>query len=201
MRSTRTRAAAIALTGALALTACGGDDDTTDDPTDATTAEPTGAATDADAAGEVTTVTAVNYAYPDAPAEVAAGTTIVLQNDSEDEVHEIIALRIDDDETRPLEELLQLPPEEQETLATFTGVALAPPGASSTALPAPPLTLTEPGRYLFACFIPTGAPPDEVMAAVQAFLEAGAPEDGGPEYPETGPPHVTQGMAAEVTVT
>jgi plastocyanin len=201
MRSRTRGLAAIALTGALVLTACGGDDDATDDPTDATTAEPTAAATETGAAGEATTVTAVNYAYPDAPAEVAAGTTIVLQNDSEDEVHEIIALRINDDETRPLEELLQLPPEEQETLVTFTGVALAPPGASSAALPAPPLTLTEPGRYLFACFIPTGAPPDEVMAAVQAFIEAGAPEDGEPEYPDTGPPHVAQGMAAEVTVT
>lgn len=128
-----------------------------------------------------------------------AGTTIRLQNDSEDEFHEIVALRIDDDETRPFEELMQLPAEEQESLALFTGVAIAPPGGDSGEVPAPPLVLEEPGRYMFACFIPTGAPPQEVMAALREFAASGATE-GAPDYPDTGPPHVTQGMGAEVIV-
>ncbi len=80
------------------------------------------------------------------------------------------------------------------------GVALAPPGGDSTEFPAPPLTLEQPGRYLFACLIPTDAPPDEVLQAARDFAESGATE-GAPAYPETGPPHVANGMFAEVEVT
>ena len=55
-------------------------------------------------------------------------------------------------------------------------------------------TLTEPGRYLVLCAIPTGADPGEYLAA------AAASEGGPPEGVAGGPPHFVNGMWAEVTV-
>ncbi len=197
----RARAAAIAATLALALGACGDDDAATEEPSDDATATATDEPTASEEPeGEVIQVTATDYAYAGLPDTIAAGTTVELQNDSEVEVHEILAFRVADGEDRSVADLMALDEAELMTLLELRGVALAPPGASSTALPAPPATIEQPGRYIFACMIPTDAPPDEVMAAVQAFIEAGAPEGGAPEYPETGPPHVVQGMFAEVTV-
>lgn len=200
----RRMAAAVAAT-ALLLAACGDDaaDDTpppadqeTDDPGDAGD-EPD----DGDNGDEAETITvgAFDYGYTDLPGEIAAGTTIVMRNDSDAEVHEILAFRLPDDEDRPIQDLMQLSEEELMPLLDMRGVALAPPGADSTALPVPPLTLEQPGRYVFLCIIPTNAPPDEVMAAVQAFVESGE-EEGAPDYPETGPPHFVNGMFAEVHV-
>lgn len=183
MRSSVSRTTAIVLAGALALAGCAEAD-----------ANP-------DEGGEVVTVGADDYAFPDLAAEYGVGTTFVLRNDSEVEVHEIMALRVDDDEPRPGGELLKMPPPELMGSVELAGVALAPPMADSASSPAPPLVVAEPGRYLFVCLIPTGAPPDEVMAAVQDFVEAGAPEGDAPDYPETGPPHAANGMFAEVTIT
>lgn len=151
-------------------------------------------------AAQATTVTAVDYAYQDVPEEVSAGTTVTLRNDSTGEAHEVIALRVADGEDRPAEELVQLPPEELLQVAEMRGVALAPPGEDSTAVPTPPLTLEQPGRYLFVCLLPVGAPPEDVLQAAEEFAQSGATE-GAPAYPETGPPHVTRGMFAEVEVT
>lgn len=195
-----------ALLGAatLALSACGGDDDESADTTDGAGQESPAADGDdstddgAAASGETTTVTAVDYAYEDLPETIEAGTTIQLQNESSGEVHEILAFRLPEGEDRPIQQLLQLPEDERPQLE-MVGVALAPPGSSSDEAPAPPLTLDEPGRYAFICGIPTDAPPDEVMQAVQDFIEGGG--SGEPDYPETGPPHFEQGMFAEVTVT
>jgi len=197
-RLTRGRrvAAAVAAT-ALLLAACG--DDAADDtppPAD----QETDAAGDNGDEGETIVVGAFDYGYTDLPSEIAAGTTIVMRNDSDAEVHEILAFRLPDDEDRPVQDLLQLPEPELMPLLEMRGVALAPPGADSTMAPTPPLVLEQPGRYVFLCIIPTDAPPDEVMAAVQAFVEAGAPEGEAPDYPETGPPHFVQGMFAEVHV-
>ena len=153
-----------------------------------------------EAGGEPLTVRGVDYRFVDLPSQIEAGTTVTLVNDSDQEVHEILAFRLNDDETRGLDELLQLPEEELMRAMELRGVALAPPGEDSTGLPVPPLTVEQPGRYVFACFIPTDAPPDEVMAAVAAFVESGETE-GAPAYPETGPPHAVNGMIAEVTVT
>ena len=54
-------------------------------------------------------------------------------------------------------------------------------------------TLTEPGRYLILCAIPTGVDP-------AVYLKAAAESAGGPPQVEGGPPHVVNGMFAEVTV-
>ena len=197
----RARAAAIAATLALALGACSDDDGAAEEPSDDATATATDSPTESEEPeGEVIQVTATDYAYAGLPATIAAGTTVEMQNDSEAEVHEILAFRVADGEDRSVADLMALDEADLMAVLELRGVALAPPGASSTALPAPPAVIEQPGRYIFACMIPTDAPPDEVMAAVAGFIEAGAPEDGAPEYPETGPPHVAQGMFAEVTV-
>lgn len=192
---------------ALALAACGdgdGDGDVADEVTPTETAQATddapGEPADDANEGQTLTVTAVDYSYQDLPDEIPAGTTITVDNQSEAEVHEVLALRIPDDEERTVEELLQLPEEELAQVVEVRGAALAPPGGLSADSPAPPLTLEQPGRYLFACLIPTDAPPDEVLEAAQEFVESGATE-GAPAYPETGPPHAANGMFAEVTVT
>ena len=53
--------------------------------------------------------------------------------------------------------------------------------------------LTEKGRYLVVCFIPTGADPAAYLQAVQSSSD-GPPDVAG------GPPHVTQGMYGAITV-
>jgi hypothetical protein len=55
-------------------------------------------------------------------------------------------------------------------------------------------TLTEPGRYVLMCFIPTGADPDEYLSA------AAASEGEAPTGVAGGPPHVVNGMYAELHV-
>jgi hypothetical protein len=187
------------LVAALGLAACGGDPDEGDDVAAPDT--PTASPTPDDAAGGDDTVPAgtvtivgVDYAFEDVPAEVPAGTELGFRNNSEEEVHELVLVRLPDVEERGIEELLQLSPEEQEELLGegLVGVSVAPPGADGTVVEGE-LVVDEPGRYLMVCFVPTGADPDEFMAA--------AAESEGPPEVEGGPPHVVQGMYAELTVT
>lgn len=139
------------------------------------------------------TVTAIDYGYVGLPDEVPAGTEIALVNDSEVEVHEFVAVRLDDDETRSVEDLVQLPPEELGALfAGVETVIIAPPGADGFAVEGDG-TLDTPGRYAIVCVIPTGADPDE-------YLEAAAAAEGGPPDVAGGPPHIAAGMFAEVVV-
>jgi hypothetical protein len=139
-------------------------------------------------------VTAIDYAYVDLPAEVAAGTEFRLVNDSEVEVHEFVAVRLDDDEERTVSELVQLPPAEfGGLLAGVETVIIAPPAADGTVVEGTGV-LDEPGRYAIVCVIPTGADPDE-------YLAAAAEAEGGPPEVDGGPPHIAEGMFAEVVVT
>ncbi len=162
---------------ALALTACGDDDDG-----------------GADEPG-VIVVDAVDFDFEDLPASVPAGTEITLTNSAPDELHEIVALRLPDDEERSGEELMALSPEEMGAL--FAGepamVILTPPGGDQIVAVGDG-TLSEPGRYLLLCAIPTGVDPD-------AYLEAAAASEGGPPQIEGGPPHFVHGMWAELEVT
>ncbi len=138
-------------------------------------------------------ITAIDYAYVDVPEQATAGATITLTNDSDKEVHEIIAIRLPDDEERPVSELVQLPQEEVEPLfAGLETVVVAPPTAEGFPVEGTG-ALTQPGRYALICLIPTGADPDEYLAAAEA-AEGGPPEVAG------GPPHIVQGMFAELTV-
>ena len=141
----------------------------------------------------VVEVTTEDFAYVGLPASVDAGTTIRITNDSQSELHEFVAIRLPDDETRSVEELMQLPPDE---LAAFfplvETVILAAPGEAGTAVEGTG-TLTEPGRYAIICAIPTGADPDE-------YLAAATESEGGPPDVAGGPPHIVHGMFAELTV-
>jgi hypothetical protein len=210
---------ALASTLALGLAACGDDDDDDDtsdvttgdtaaaDETTTTTGEATetsaagsdttaaGGTEDTAAAGEALVVTGVDYGFEGIPTEpVPVGTSVEFHNGSDAEAHEFVALRIPDDETRSVGELLQLP--EEELGALFAGepamVLLAGPGDNPPQITAVgDGTFTEAGRYAIICFIQVGADPEAVLSST----EGPAPED-----PNAGPPHFVEGMAAELTV-
>lgn len=189
-RSTRATAG-LALSLLLAGTAACGDDRGEADAA-APTASTTTSADDADSG--VIEITAVDYRFDDLPAEAETGATLALRNQSAGEVHELVAMRLADDEDRPADELVALP--QQELGALFAGppavVLVAPPGEDGFAAVGDG-TLGEPGRYLFLCFIPTGADP-------AAFLDALEASPGRPPSVPGGPPHFTGGMYGEVTV-
>lgn len=193
------RLAPVAIAAALSvgLMACGDDND---DATPATTAAAavTTAPHDHTTMADHPTVTidGVDYKFENVPASVEAGTKLAFHNGSSKEFHEMVVIRIPDSETRPVSELAQLPEEESD--AIFSGVEpaavlVAAPGEDGMAVVGDG-TVNEPGRYAVVCFIPVGADPDKVVAAMQS--ESSTPPDLG-----DGPPHVTAGMFAELTVT
>lgn len=181
----------LAVAAVMGMTACGDDGPTTDlaagTPTSTTT--PTAALDDG-----VLTVELTDFAFGGLPESVPAGTKLAVENTSATELHEIVALRIQDGETRPADELVALP--EAELLAAAgpvpATVLLAAPGAPQVAALGDG-TLAEPGRYLVLCAIPTGVDPDE-------FLDAAAAAPGGPPDVPGGPPHFVHGMVAELIV-
>jgi hypothetical protein len=186
----------VALPLILAIVAAGcGDDDEDDASADATdTASATTTPADSgDATTEATEVVAVDFGFEGLPDTIDAGTRLTLRNDSEVEVHELVAMAIPPQETRSTEELITLP--ESELFAAIPGqpalVLVAPPGEES--FPAVGDGTLEAGRYLVFCAIPTGADPDEFMQAMQEAT-------GGPPQVDGGPPHFASGMYGELTV-
>ena len=162
-----------------------------------TTVAPSPTTTEAPASSDdrpTIAVTAADFAFLGLPAEIEAGTALTLENQSDVELHELVAIRLPDDETRPVAELLQLPPDE---LAAFVPlvetVIIAEPSREGVPIEGTGV-LREPGRYAIICAIPTGADP-------LAYLQAAAESEGGPPEVEGGPPHFVNGMFAEVTVT
>jgi hypothetical protein len=135
-------------------------------------------------------VTAVDYAFQNLPATATVGTTFTLTNASDAEVHELTAIRLPDNESRPVSQLLELPADERQRIASGepATVLLALPRSSSMALVGDG-SFAVPGRYAIVCFIPTGADPE-------AFLGV---EDSLPQV-EGGLPHVAQGMFGEVVI-
>lgn len=125
---------------------------------------------------ETLDVTAKDYEFDGVPDEVATGYTVVSFENQGEEQHEMAVVRINDGVTESIEELLALPEEESGEKVTFTGATYAPPGESSAA----GLSLTEPGNYVMLCFIPVGS--------------VGEAEGDGP-------PHFTEGMIHQFTVT
>jgi hypothetical protein len=125
---------------------------------------------------------------------VRFATTATQPNPREGKrTHEFVAIRIADDETRPVSELVGLPEEEIEQVFGQTEpatVILASPGATDE--PGAVVgdgTISEPGRYAVVCFIPVGMDPELIL---DPTLE-GPPEGAGP-------PHDAQGMYAELQV-
>jgi hypothetical protein len=149
---------------------------------------------DADAAirDGMLAVEMADFHYDGLPDEVPAGTRLTVANTSEQELHELVAFRLDDSDDRDVADIVG------DDLGALLGsaepaaVLLAAPGGPQIAAVGDG-TLTEPGRYVLLCVVPTGADP-------AAYLEAAATSDGPPQV-DGGPPHVTQGMYAELTVT
>ena len=57
-----------------------------------------------DGAPERADVELVDYAFAGLPEELAAGATITIDNSSDDELHEFVAVRLPDGEERGVEE-------------------------------------------------------------------------------------------------
>lgn len=171
---------------ALAGAACGDDDDASTAADDSPRSELS--------PSEPVTVTAVDFEFQRLPDAVDAGTSFDLENDSAVEVHELVALRLPEGENRSAETLIGLPQAELQALfaAPPATVLVAPPGADGFAALGDG-TVTDPGRYLFVCFIPTGADPDTYLDALEA-------SPGEPPAVPGGPPHFVSGMYQEVTV-
>jgi hypothetical protein len=169
------------LLGAGLLTACGSDADQ---------GSAAATSTSRSASPRPLVVTATDYAFAGLPDEVPAGTQLRLVNDSSVEIHELVAIRVPDGDDRPVEDLLHDPA--LQSMAPTT-VIVTPPGADQ--IPAVgDGTLSEPGRYVVICTIPTGVSP-------QAFLDAVKAAGGGkPVIPDAGAPHLAHGMFADVVV-
>ncbi len=146
------------------------------------------------ASSEPTTVevSAVDFAFEDLPASVAAGSTLTLTNDAETELHELVALRLPDDENRSAADIVANPGDVVALFPNVATVIIAPPGEDGMPVVGTGM-LTEPGRYLIICAIPTGADPGE-------YLVAAAESEGGPPDVPGGPPHFVNGMFGEITV-
>lgn len=176
------------IAGAMSLAACGDDDH----------AVAEAPATSADHSHEpgVVTITATDYSFEDVPASIPAGSKLAIKNVAKAELHEIVAYRVPDTETRPVGELMTL--SQQELSAALGGapraVLLQAPGSTETINAVGDGTLGEPGRYVILCGIPTGADPGEYLAA------AAASPGGPPQGVAGGPPHLMNGMFAEFLV-
>jgi plastocyanin len=181
-----------ALLAALSITfaACGpADDDGASPPAGegpaespaATPAESPATETPATDTGAVT-VTGVEYAYENVPAQPSVGTTLAFENTGE-EVHELVAVRKLPGVEDSWQDLLDMPQDEANSRIQILGALMAEPGQTADGT----ITLDEPGEYLFICFVPVG------------MTEMPAPDDPDAQVPE-GPPHFTQGMLDEVTV-
>lgn len=132
-----------------------------------------------------------DFHYGNLPDTVPTGTRIEASNDSDGELHEFVAIRLADDDQRTAAEIVTGDVGALLASTPPTAVLLAPPGGEQIAAVGDG-TLSEPGRYLIVCMIPTGADPDE-------YLAAAATSDGPPQV-DGGAPHIANGMFAELTV-
>lgn len=146
------------------------------------------------AAGDVE-IRAIDYDFDAVPPSVPSGTELRLTNASDEEFHEMVVVRIDDPQNRPLGQLIDLPPDEIRQVVRRQGVLGALPGEDGVILRGD-ATVGEPGRYGLVCFIPVGADPE----AYRALVEAEDPGDVEPPEVQAGPSHASRGMFAELAV-
>lgn len=121
-------------------------------------------------------VTAKEYAFDGVPAELEAGVTSFEFANEGTELHEMITFRKNDGVEESFDDILALGEEASQSKITFVGAAFGAPGEEGVYAVA---DLT-PGEYLAICFIPVGTVDEETEAE--------------------GPPHFTQGMKHEFTV-
>lgn len=180
---------AVAASALFVLGACANDDEPEEA---ATTEEASPEATQTSASG--LEVAGEDYSYTGVPDTIDAGSKINFKNGSAKEAHELVAFKLADTEKRTADEIFKLP--EAELNAALGGppvtVIVAEPEKDGRAVVGDG-ALNDAGRYVFGCFIPTGADPAEYLKAAQ---EAG----DEPPVVAGGPPHFTQGMYAETTV-
>lgn len=174
MNRTQRMIASLALvaTGALALSACG------DDATDA--------------GDGVLDVTLTDFSFGELPDRIPAGTRLQIDNRSTSELHELVAIRLDDDDDRDVHTIVQDGLDQVVSSGPPAAVLLEAPGGEQVVAVGDGV-LSEPGRYLLVCTIPTGADPQE-------YLEAAATSDGPPRI-DGGAPHFTHGMIDDFVVT
>ena len=203
-----------------ALVACGDDDDDTVAPPTAggveastgpvegstTVAMPrtvvintTGSGTvqPSETSSAVANVIATDYKFTGVPSSTVTGTEFRLHNESTKEVHEMIIFRIPDNVTETIGQIMALPEDEQLALVGDDppiGVIVALPGEEGELVEGSNV-INEPGRYAVLCFIPVGADPEVIKEAMQAPPGSGEPPDF-----EGGPPHIMEGMYAEMVV-
>ena len=133
-----------------------------------------------------------DFSFGDLPDEVPAGTRFRIENGAESELHELVAVRLPDDDERSTDEIVEAGLEKVFDAGPPAVVLLAAPrGEQITAVGDG--VLAEPGRYLLVCAIPTGADPQE-------YLDAAATSDGPPQV-AGGPPHFMNGMYDDIVVT
>jgi uncharacterized cupredoxin-like copper-binding protein len=141
------------------------------------------------------TVTAADYSFQNLPKSASTSTQFTLENSSTKELHEMVAIRIPDNEKRSAQQLMALPESEQDKVfgdPQPAFVLIAPPKGGQMIKAVGDGKITQKGRYVVICAIPTGADP-------QAYLAAAQNSQGPPDVPG-GPPHFTQGMFGEITV-
>ena len=141
------------------------------------------------------TVTGTDYRFENLPKSVKAGTTLTLKNSSSKELHEMVVVKLPDTEKRSADELIKLPRAQFEAISPGPPalVRVRPPGDAPEIEALGNGKLTEKGRYLVVCSIPTGADP-------AAFLKASEASPDGPPKGFNGAPHFTMGMYGEITV-
>jgi hypothetical protein len=118
--------------------------------------------------------TGVDYAYEGIPETLPSGVVAITFSNDGEVSHDLSIVRISDDATESLRELLALPEDQIGQKIAFAGSAFAEPGESDTAF-----IRLEPGRYGAVCFTREGTTH---------------------EAEGSGPPHFTRGMFAEVSV-
>lgn len=183
-------AASLLMLGGVAC----GSDSASDDGKDSASTSPSTAANEV----EELVVIAKDYEFENLPATVNVGTQLILENQSQMELHELVAIKMPESETRPLSELITLPEAELDALfgtAEPAMVLIHPPGGGEMIAAVGDGRFKEPGRYAVICAIPVGMDPAAYMAAAQQGTD-GPPQVEGAD----GPPHFTQGMYGEVTV-
>lgn len=209
----RARFGIMAVAALVGVTAACGDDDDADDGPETTSlvvatttkivenTESPASIGEADTdTKQIVEVTATDYRFDGLPASVPVGTQLALQNNSTKEVHEMVIVRIPDEVTETVGQILALTEEEQQELVgdiAPSAVIVALPGEAGMAMEGDG-TLDEPGRYAVLCFIPEGADPALVREAMEGPPPTGDAE-GEPDLGD-GPPHIMKGMYAEVRV-
>ena len=119
---------------------------------------------------------AVEYAFEGIPATLEAGVTSFELRNSGKEQHELRLLKKKAGVTESFDEILKLDQEEGQKKVEPVASSFAAQGEADYGV-----AELEAGEYVVACFLPVG------------FTGQGPP-------PENAPPHVSQGMKAEFTV-